>query len=55
MAVWPRYASDIKAGKALPCGHYLSEEAPNETYKELHAFFADGTRRKISPLVKQVI
>jgi hypothetical protein len=24
----------------LPCGHYLSEEAPNETYAELRAFFA---------------
>ena len=40
MEVWPRYASDIVAGKALPCGHYLSEEAPEETYRELRAFFA---------------
>jgi haloacetate dehalogenase len=40
MAIWPRYAADIRAGKALPCGHYLSEEAPNETYAELRAFFA---------------
>jgi haloacetate dehalogenase len=42
MAVWPRYASDIRAGKALPCGHYLSDEAPEETYRELRDFFADG-------------
>jgi haloacetate dehalogenase len=37
--IWPRYAADIKDGKALPCGHYLSEEAPDETYAELRAFF----------------
>src|SRR5215207_2173853 len=40
MEIWPLYASDIRGGKALPCGHYLSEEAPNETYAELRAFFA---------------
>jgi len=38
--IWPRYASDIRAGKALPCGHYLSDEAPEETYRELREFFA---------------
>jgi haloacetate dehalogenase len=45
MEVWPLYATDIKGGKALPCGHYLSEEAPNETYAELRAFFAAGELR----------
>ena len=40
MAIWPLYAANIKAGKALPCGHYLSEEAPEETYRELRDFFA---------------
>jgi haloacetate dehalogenase len=40
MAIWPRYAADIRGGKALPCGHYLSEEAPEETLAELRAFFA---------------
>jgi haloacetate dehalogenase len=39
MAIWPRYAADIRGGKALPCGHYLSEEAPDETYRELREFF----------------
>ena len=38
--VWKDYASDIRGAKALPCGHYLSEEAPEETYRELRAFFA---------------
>ena len=42
MTIWPRYAADIRGGKALPCGHYLSEEAPEETYAELRAFFAGG-------------
>ena len=31
--------TDIRGAKALPCGHYLSEEAPEETYKELREFF----------------
>ena len=38
--VWKKYATDIRGAKALPCGHYLSEEAPEETYAELRAFFA---------------
>jgi haloacetate dehalogenase len=42
MEIWPRYASDIRAGKALPSGHYVNEEAPEETYAELRAFFRDG-------------
>jgi haloacetate dehalogenase len=40
--IWQRYAADIRGAKALPCGHYLSEEAPEETYKELRGFFAEG-------------
>ena len=42
MEIWPRYAADIRGGKALPCGHYLAEEAPEETYRELREFFAAG-------------
>jgi haloacetate dehalogenase len=38
--VWPLYARDIKRMAALPCGHYLSEEAPRETEAELAGFFA---------------
>ena len=40
--IWPGYATDIRGAKALPCGHYLSEEAPEETYAELRAFFKVG-------------
>ena len=39
-AVWSRYAGDIRGARALPCGHYLADEAPQETYAELRAFFA---------------
>jgi haloacetate dehalogenase len=46
MEVWPLYASDIRRGAALPCGHYLSEEAPDETYRELRDFFRDGELRE---------
>jgi len=46
MDIWPRYASDIRAGKALPCGHYLSDEAPEETYRELREFFAAAEQGK---------
>jgi len=38
--IWQRYASNIVGAKALPCGHYLSEEAPQETTDALLAFFA---------------
>ena len=40
MEIWQRYGADIRGGKALPCGHYLSEEAPDETTEELRAFFS---------------
>ncbi len=35
---WRERASDVR-GKPLPCGHYLPEEAPEETLAELRAFF----------------
>jgi haloacetate dehalogenase len=37
--VWRDWADDVR-GRALDCGHYLAEEAPDETYAELAAFFA---------------
>jgi haloacetate dehalogenase len=39
LAVWREWADDVR-GRALPCGHYLAEEAPEETARELLAFFA---------------
>lgn len=38
---WPRYCSNIVRMTALPCGHYPSEQAPEETYRELHQFFKE--------------
>ena len=37
--IWKAYASRIVGAKALPCGHYLSEEAPAETTAALREFF----------------
>lgn len=38
LAVWRERAADVR-GRALPCGHFLPEEAPDETYDELIRFF----------------
>lgn len=37
LAVWRDKALDVR-GEALPCGHFLPEEAPEETLKALTAF-----------------
>jgi haloacetate dehalogenase len=34
LAIWRGWADDVR-GRALDCGHYLAEEAPDETYSEL--------------------
>ena len=38
---WREVASDVR-GHTLPGGHYLAEELPAETLRELRAFFAGG-------------
>ncbi len=35
---WQRVARDV-SGRALPCGHYIPEEAPDELFAEIHDFF----------------
>jgi haloacetate dehalogenase len=37
MKIWREQAADVR-GKALPAGHFLPEEVPEETLKELLAF-----------------
>jgi haloacetate dehalogenase len=37
IAIWREKAIDVY-GKALPCGHFLPEEAPDETLAALHTF-----------------
>ncbi|MDQ6834091.1 MAG: hypothetical protein M3008_11890 [Chloroflexota bacterium] len=39
LAIWRDWANDVR-GWTLDCGHYLAEEAPDETYAVLHSFFA---------------
>jgi haloacetate dehalogenase len=41
LEIWRAWADDVR-GRPLDCGHYLAEEALDETYAELRAFFADG-------------
>jgi haloacetate dehalogenase len=38
LGVWRDWADDVR-GRAIESGHFLAEEAPDETYAELHAFF----------------
>jgi len=39
MKVWREHATSV-TGKALPGGHFLPEEVPNETLSELMRFLA---------------
>jgi haloacetate dehalogenase len=39
LAVWRDWASDVRGG-AVDSGHFLAEEAPDETYAALRDFFA---------------
>ncbi len=39
LGIWRDWADDVQ-GRALDSGHYLAEEAPDETYAALRAFFA---------------
>jgi haloacetate dehalogenase len=34
---WREVAADV-SGRALPCGHFLPEEAPRQTLRELRRF-----------------
>ena len=42
---WGAVAMDVR-GRALPSGHFLAEEAAEETLRELRAFFATSRDRK---------
>jgi len=45
MEVWGERGIDV-SGKMLPCGHYPAEQAPEETYAELRAFFSAASPRR---------
>jgi haloacetate dehalogenase len=38
LAVWRRYATNATGGP-IECGHYVPEEAPDETYDRLYRHF----------------
>jgi haloacetate dehalogenase len=38
LAIWQEWADDVR-GRAIESGHFLAEEAPDETYEELRGFF----------------
>ena len=38
LAIWREWADDVQ-GRGLDCGHYLAEELPEETARQLHHFF----------------
>jgi haloacetate dehalogenase len=40
LGVWRGWAEDLRGGRALDCGHHLSEEAPEELAAELRAFLS---------------
>ena len=40
LETWRQRAVTV-TGEALPCGHYLPEEAPDATYTRLHRFFSE--------------
>jgi haloacetate dehalogenase len=41
LKLWKGAAKEVR-GKALPCGHFLPEEAPEETAAALEAFFTEA-------------
>jgi haloacetate dehalogenase len=45
---WRAVATDVR-GRALPCGHYLPEEAPDETLREITSFFGEREARDGAP------
>jgi haloacetate dehalogenase len=44
LEVWRGWADDVR-GRAIDSGHYIPEEAPEETLAEVRAFFGEGDLR----------
>ena len=42
--IWREWADDVD-GVTIDSGHHMAEEAPEETYAALHAFFSEADRR----------
>jgi haloacetate dehalogenase len=41
LQVWREYSNDVR-GHSLPCGHYIAEELPHETFHTLREFLLDN-------------
>ena len=37
--IWRKYASNIVDTDAMPCGHYMQEEMPDQVYAHFIKFF----------------
>jgi haloacetate dehalogenase len=46
--IWANYATNIVRAGSVPSGHYLTDEAPEETYRELRDFFVADLAKKRS-------
>jgi haloacetate dehalogenase len=44
--IWRIWAEDVR-GHGIDCGHYIAEEAPEETYAALYDFLTAG-KNKVS-------
>ena len=40
LAVWREYATNVR-GQSLPCGHYIPEEMPDESYDIIKSFLQE--------------
>ena len=40
LKIWGDYANNVK-GKSLPCGHYIAEELPDESYAAIKQFLSE--------------
>ena len=40
MEIWREYAKNVD-GRAVPCGHYIPEEAPGPLLERVEPFFRD--------------
>jgi haloacetate dehalogenase len=40
LAVWREHAENVTGRAAIASGHFLPEEAPEDTYRALRGFFA---------------
>ena len=52
LTVWREWAEEVR-GRGVDCGHFMAEEAPDEVYKELRAFFEGRGHPKDSKNLSQ--